>query len=134
MLVDLPEDFQLGKRLTKGVHLRGTRDEVPLVNIDYSVVTSVVDRMRQLRKEKGMTAQALEDALAEVGVTFTRAIIANLETGRRDDLKLREIVALAYVFGVALDWLILGSGPRCMFCMDNPPIGFICSSCGVKGL
>ena len=47
-----------------------------------------------------MTAAQLSDALAPLGVSLKRAVIANLESGVRRTISVAEVLALAYVLGV----------------------------------
>jgi transcriptional regulator with XRE-family HTH domain len=58
-------------------------------------------RMRELRDGRGWSAQRLADELAQVGIKWDRSIVANLESGRRASVSVEELLALAYVFGVA---------------------------------
>jgi transcriptional regulator with XRE-family HTH domain len=65
-------------------------------------------RIREIRQERGWTAQDLAVKCAEVGATeITAAVIANMETGRRDadgrrrrDVTIDETLALAYALEV----------------------------------
>jgi ribosome-binding protein aMBF1 (putative translation factor) len=47
------------------------------------VVATVAAEVRRRRKEKGMSAQELADACAEIGHPIPRNVIANMESGRR---------------------------------------------------
>lgn len=68
----------------------------------------VGQRIKELRRRIGWTAQQLGDRLTEAGLgkKITAATISNMETGRRVNgrrqrhLTIEEVVALAYVFGV----------------------------------
>lgn len=103
------------------------------MRIDYSIIQGVIQRMVKLRKERGMSALDLEKAMGKLGVTFTRATIANLETYRRNDIGVLELIGLSKLFAVQLEWLLLGEGPRCSFCMDSAPKGFMCTVCLIDG-
>jgi transcriptional regulator with XRE-family HTH domain len=98
----------------------------------------VIANMKALRAQRGWSAQALADRLP-VDMLFGRAVIANLETGRRRDISLEEIAALAAVFGYANPWdLTAPIVPPCPRCAGEPPEGFTCQLCGapvgVKGV
>lgn len=92
-------------------------------------------RMYQLRKAVGMSAQELASTIAEKTecASLTRATIANLENGRRSEIYLTELLALAEVFGVSVGWLATGEGIRCGQCNDMPPGGFRCQRCHAVG-
>lgn len=55
------------------------------------------ERIAEIRRLRGLSALELSDAL---GGDPTRSTIANWETGRRKDISVREVVAVAKVLGV----------------------------------
>lgn len=55
-------------------------------------------RLRNVRQLRGLSQQGLSDLL---GGTPTRSVIANWETGRRADMYVSEVVALARALCVA---------------------------------
>ena len=59
------------------------------------VMATVAAEVRRRRKERGMTAQELADACAEIGYRIPRNVIANMESGRRAALPLIEVMVLA---------------------------------------
>lgn len=65
----------------------------------------IAERVRDLLARKRWTAQQLVDALGEVGVEWTRLIVANLlvkkSDRRRRYVTVDELLALAYVLDVA---------------------------------
>ena len=58
------------------------------------VMATVAAEVRRRRKELGMSAQDLADACAELGHPIPRNVIANMESGRRADLPLVEVMVL----------------------------------------
>lgn len=92
-------------------------------------------RMYQLRKAVGMSAQELANTITDKTecTSLSRATIANLENGRRSEIYLTELLALAEVFGVSVGWLATGEGIRCNQCDDAPPAGFRCQRCHAVG-
>jgi transcriptional regulator with XRE-family HTH domain len=48
-----------------------------------------------------MTAEQVAERLAEVGVSWQRSTLAKLENGNRENVTVGELLALAYVLGVA---------------------------------
>lgn len=66
----------------------------------------IADRIKQLR----LDAREMQvDLAAALGVS--RSHLANIETGR--DIPGREmLIALARYYGVSVDWLLTGQGPR----------------------
>lgn len=60
----------------------------------------VAQEVQRVRGERGMSAQKLADATAELGLPIARSVIANLESGRRETVTLPELVVLARALGV----------------------------------
>lgn len=60
---------------------------------------SIANAIRDLRGS--MSAQKLSDITAELGCRVTRAVIADLETGRRKFLPVHEVLMLAAALGVS---------------------------------
>jgi hypothetical protein len=46
---------------------------------------------------------------------------------------MQELLTLAEVLGVKLQWLATGEGPACSFCLDDAPEGYICKQCRKEG-
>lgn len=61
----------------------------------------LAQRVRQLRARKQLTAQQLADKLRQQGIPWDRATVTKLETGRRQNLAVTELLALALVLDVA---------------------------------
>lgn len=57
---------------------------------------SIGERVARYRKERGISAQALADRSG-----LTRAIITNIESGRRSDPTVSQLIAIALVLGVS---------------------------------
>jgi transcriptional regulator with XRE-family HTH domain len=93
----------------------------------------VVDNVRAIRKRLGWSAARLAEALpAELGLS--RAVIANLEGGRRDAVTLDELAALAEALKISDPWaLTRPEVPPCETCGGNPPPGFRCMVCDAPG-
>lgn len=73
----------------------------------------IAGRVRELRRRRGWTAADLGARLTEHGVPWNRSIVANFESGRRPDVSVRELLALAVVLDIApVNLLVpLGSEP-----------------------
>lgn len=66
------------------------------IEADEPPSARVIRRARALRKLRGWSAQTLAERCAAVGASdLNRAVLANLETGRRARLTLEETYALA---------------------------------------
>lgn len=62
---------------------------------------TIAAEVRRHRRAKGMSAQALADRCAELGVTsLGRPVIANLENGRREVVSFTEVLVLAAALDV----------------------------------
>lgn len=70
---------------------------------DPSTVTGTIGRrVKELRGRRGWSAADLEGRCERAGAPeLKRTVIANLETGRRGYVTVRELLALAYVLDVA---------------------------------
>lgn len=64
-------------------------------------VSVIARRVRQMRARQEMTAQQLADRLKEAGVPWDRATVTKLETGRRQNVTVTELLGLAFVLNVA---------------------------------
>lgn len=89
----------------------------------------IVENMRDLRMQRNLTAAALAEEMEAIGVTFTRATIANLESDRRNEVTVTELMGLAKVFDVGIEWFTTAHGPKCNWCNDCPPQGYQCMTC-----
>jgi hypothetical protein len=72
-------------------------DDVP--EWTTQVMATVAAEVRRRRKERGMSAQELADACAEIGHPIPRNVIANMESGRRSILPLVDVIVLAEALG-----------------------------------
>lgn len=89
----------------------------------------LIRNMRAMRKSRGWSAELLATAMRTAGVPWERAVVAKLETGRRAQVTVAELFALATVFGVEpLD--LIDCCPRCL---SSPPPGFRCLDCNREG-
>lgn len=64
------------------------------------LISTIADRVRTLRAEHGLSAQRLADRMSELGISWKREVVANLENGRRGTVGVDELLALAIVFDV----------------------------------
>jgi len=62
---------------------------------------TVAKRMRELRREKGWTAEQLTEELEGKGVHWNRGVVTKLETNRRESVSVAELLGLAAVFEVS---------------------------------
>lgn len=61
----------------------------------------VAERVRELRKRHGWSAERLAGEMKAVGIPWERMVVTKLETNRRSSVTLEELLALAYVLDVA---------------------------------
>gem|GEM_PF-5597287 len=59
------------------------------------------DAVRLARKEAGLTQAQVEEETQAIGARIPQAVLANIESGRRTDLRVREWLILAAVLDVA---------------------------------
>lgn len=73
----------------------------------HRVIASAV---KQLRDDRGWSAQRLGQELKAIGLSWDRSIVANFENGRRAYVTVEELLALAVVLGVTPADLLAPSG------------------------
>ena len=88
----------------------------------------VIHRVRVRRAELRMSARELAEAVTALGLPLSRSTLANLESGRREDPTVTELVAFALALRTTPGELLLA--PTCPTCNDAPPAGFTCNACG----
>jgi transcriptional regulator with XRE-family HTH domain len=59
-----------------------------------ALIATIAGEVRRYRKDRDMSAQKLADRTAELGYEVPRSVIANLESGRRSDVSLAEVLVL----------------------------------------
>jgi transcriptional regulator with XRE-family HTH domain len=67
----------------------------------------VAKRVREVRQKRGLTAAQLAEQMTRVGIPWDRGTVAKLETGRRANVSVAELLALAYVLAVAPGHLLV---------------------------
>lgn len=92
----------------------------------------VVGRILARRKELGMSARMLAEAVSAQGIPMNRSTLANIEVGRRADITTAELVAFARALKMTPIELL--EAPPCSHCHDSPPSGYKCLSCGLSTL
>jgi transcriptional regulator with XRE-family HTH domain len=92
------------------------------------VSEAVIDRVRTMRRVRGMTAQELADRMDSFGYFTSRTGIARAESGTRREIGVDWLYAAARALGVEPTTLLMG--PGCRSCYDAPPLGYTCKHCG----
>lgn len=92
------------------------------------VTRAVVARICDMRKQRGTTAAALAAAMTKAGYRVDRTSIFKAENGDREQISVDWLVAAAEVLDVPASALL--SKPDCTACLDTPPPGFACTTCG----
>jgi transcriptional regulator with XRE-family HTH domain len=90
------------RRRSEHVGLARVKSERYCSPVEHSLepigpTAAVVQRVKKLRQEHGMSATALAAAMKEIGIDWERMIVTKLETGRRKSLSVVELLGLAYV-------------------------------------
>lgn len=93
------------------------------------IAARVIAELVAARRQKRVSAQKLADDMTAAGYPIKRAVIANLETGRRPELSVGHLVAAAQVLGVDAAAILRRAAP-CPQCRNEPPAGFACRTCG----
>jgi transcriptional regulator with XRE-family HTH domain len=92
-------------------------------------------RIHALRTAHGWSQRHLERLTKAAGKPIGFATIGRLERGRDPHAPavaviVDDLVVLATVFGLRPEQLL--TAPACFACMDHPPAGFACRTCGTE--
>jgi transcriptional regulator with XRE-family HTH domain len=71
------------------------------VTVVTNVTQLIGERVATIRKSRGMTQEALAQAMQEIGIDIERIVIAKLESGRRSLLKVDEFLGLCIALGIS---------------------------------
>lgn len=94
------------------------------------LIKEIVGRVREERYRRGWSSTEFSAKVEATGMRFPRSVVINLENNRRYGFDITELVAIAGLFSWTLDYLVLGVGVACAFCLDKPPAGYTCQTCG----
>ncbi|MGX9919473.1 helix-turn-helix domain-containing protein [Streptomyces sp. NPDC002248] len=76
-------------------------------------VSVIGERVKALRRRKGLTGAELGNEVTALGLKWDRSIVANVENGRRQSVSVGELLALSIVLDVApVNLLIPPAGGR----------------------
>lgn len=70
----------------------------------------IAGEVKRYRHERGLSAQQLAERCAALGAEFPRAVLANLETGRRETVSVAEVLVLAQALDISPMLLIVPLG------------------------
>jgi transcriptional regulator with XRE-family HTH domain len=91
----------------------------------------VVAELRELRQRQKVSARVLAERMTGAGYQIDRAVIAKMETGRREELSVGHLVAAAQALGADAAAILRRAAP-CSECKNEPPAGFVCRACGTE--
>lgn len=96
---------------------------------ERSEATSLIARrIRRAREARGWSAARMAHEMTLKGVRWDRFNVTHLEIGRRQNVTVDELLALACVLGVS-PMEIIKEDP-CAQCGGEPPPGYTCRTCG----
>ncbi len=87
-------------------------------------------RIRRARLSRGWTVDRLRREMELIGYPIAHSTIYRREISGASRMTLGALFAFAEVLKVPVMRLLVG--PVCQVCDDNPPPGFICTSCHVR--
>jgi transcriptional regulator with XRE-family HTH domain len=96
----------------------------------YPVTRLAVARIRDIRRQRGVTAEALAKGMTAAGYQIERTWIVKAENGGRAQISVDWLMAAAEVLDVPVTALL--AKPNCTACCDAPPPGFACTTCGAE--
>jgi transcriptional regulator with XRE-family HTH domain len=70
-------------------------------------VKTIAQRVSEVRRRRGFTQDELAAALQKEGVPWARSTVAKLESNRRDNVSVIELLALAYCLGCSPTHLVV---------------------------
>ena len=102
---------------------------------DLPVSRAVGANTAALRVLHGWSQRALATRTAAAGKHVGFSTIARIEKAARPGedpvaIYIDDVVSLATALGVTVTRLI--TPPNCTACMDQPPVGFTCRTCGTE--
>lgn len=93
------------------------------------ITVRVVRELTALRRQAKVSAQELADRMTAAGYPIKRAVIANLESGRRAEVSVGHLAIAAQVLGADAAAILRRAAP-CPQCANDPPAGYACRTCG----
>ncbi|MFI1165593.1 helix-turn-helix domain-containing protein [Streptomyces sp. NPDC020801] len=93
------------------------------------ITARVLRELTAIRRQMKVSAQELADRMTAAGYPIKRSVIANLETGRREEVSVGHLAIAAQVLGVDAATILRHAAP-CPRCHNEPPAGFACQTCG----
>lgn len=93
-----------------GVKAKPYCDAVSQEDWPGRVARVIATEVRRYRNERGLTAEQLSERCAQLGAEIPRAVLANLENGRRSTVTVAELLVLARALGVEPMRLIVPLG------------------------
>ena len=107
----------------------------PRLAPNLPVSRTVGAHIHQLRTARGWSLREIARQAEVLGKAIGYSTIGRIERGRHPDqpavgVIVDDLVALAAVFGVRPEQLLIP--PGCFVCMDKPPAGFACRTCGAE--
>lgn len=102
---------------------------MPLAARKTDVSAAMIVRVNKLRKRRKWSEQRLADAMTATGYPISRSSVAAWSRNPNPAFTADQIMALSAAFEITLDHLF-GIG-WCDKCMNDPPAGFACSTCGL---
>lgn len=88
----------------------------------------VAARVRALRKQQGLSVEKVSQLCREAGHSLSRSSLAYRESAHTA-FTVEDLGHLAQVLDVKPGFLIDPEG-LCLTCLDSPPAGFSCQTCG----
>lgn len=62
---------------------------------------ALAGRVREVRAKRGWSAERLAQEMRGAGIDWSRGVVAKIESGRRQDISVAELLALSYVLEVS---------------------------------
>ena len=97
---------------------------------------AVANNLTALRRARGWGLRDVSDRTAAAGKRVGISSLSRIENARdghrRVVVSVDDLVALAAAFEVRPEQLLTSWEPKCTACLDTPPPGFACRSCGAE--
>mgnify|MGYP003945346157 CR=1 FL=1 len=101
-----------------------------------AVSLGVARNVVNLRRARGWHLRQLSDRCAASGKRIAISRLSRIETAadgsRTLEISVDDLVALATAFETPVEQLLTPWEPKCSACLDSPPTGFACRTCGAE--
>lgn len=98
---------------------------------------AVCRNVYRMRRARGWKMRELSERTSDAGKRVQLSTLSRMENARDGHrtvvVSVDDLSVLAAAFNVPMAEMLVPWEPKCTACMDAPPAGFACRSCGAEG-